>query len=437
MSRVSGSLTTEKTVHQQQLQVAFGVFGPLSEQALLQEQRASIKVFKLMRADPQLSLAIETIEAPIRALDWKIEGANVTEAETMTVIVKSIWNRFIRELLKAVWQGFTVWEKIYELDDTLQLQLKKLKDLDPEHVIINYTPVGDFDGITQKAQGLLSGDNDIALQPDKVFIFSHRPEYGNLAGRSRFLSVKRHWSWKNNVQTEVLIRYLALSVFRSLIGRAPVGRVVDSDEGQTDSLTFMGNLLASIKSGGAVVMPNDVDEEGNPLYTIEMLQDSSQRVAPILDALGYFDNQLMRGMGIPDRVANQEGSTGAFSLVSRMVDMFIAMLNNLKTDIEDQITKHLLQPWHMLNFGIKDPDLRFVFSDLEPDVTEFQREFLSKLVSTPTGQAAVETHVDLREMFDEQGLTLREEDTSLDGQDITLEDLLKRIQDPKKDSDNE
>lgn len=425
MSRVNGSLTTEQTIHQQQLHAVTGFFGSLSEQTLLREQKTSIKVFKLMRADPQLSLAIETIEAPIRTLDWRIEGTNETEVETMTNVFRGLWHKLIRELLKAVWQGFTVWEKIYELDTTLQLQLKKLKDLDPEHVEIQYTEAGNFAGVIQKAKGLLSGDNDIQLPPEKTFIFSHRSEYGNLAGRSRFLNVKRHWSWKNNVQTEVLIRYLALSVFRSLVGRAPIGRTVDSDEGETDSLSFMGKLLASIKSGGAVVMPNDIDEEGNPLYTIEMLQDTTQRVAPILDALAYFDQQLMRGMGIPDRVANQDGSTGTFSLVSKMVDMFIAMLNNLKTDIEEQITDFVLQPWHILNFGVKDPNLHFIFSDIEPDITTFQREFLNRLTSTPTGQAAVEMNIDLRGMFEELGLKLKEETTATGNLDITLEDLLK------------
>lgn len=272
------------------------------------------------------------------------------------------------DMLRAVLEGFRVYERVYMLNDQGQVVYRKLAPRDgsksDQSIVLKRTENGDFNGFHQRVS--YQGDfKDVQVPGWKSFLFTYGKDKNFLYGESAFKPAYFHYDLKHRLY------YLAnLGV---QVGAVPP-KIVTGPE----------DLKGAKKSG----LLREIDKLGVRTtaylpdgYTLEAYKAAEGRIDP-MPLIDHHDTQMARSVLAQFlMLGTTSGSKGgSHALSSDQSDLFIIALKGVMSLIEDHINYYVIPDLIDLNFA--EPHYpTFHFEDITSDVKTLVTNAFSALVT--------------------------------------------------------
>ncbi len=340
----------------------------------LPPQPGTYATYRRMSSHPTLALAKAIVTGPILASTWSYElrrpngqrprraaldgpqsdpldRALHDRAQFIQRQLDPLRTPFLVEALRALEFGWRPFEKVFALQSN-RVTLQNLKPLLPDFTFIQVDPHGHFAGLVQM---------DVALPPDKSFIYTHDGEAGHLYGRSRHENARHAWhGW---LQLDERTAQLANKVAAIIpMIHYPLGQSRDAAGALRDNGELADIILSGLGSGRGVKLPNlfantedprqSADLAGKSAWVIGFLE--SVHAAPCLqgmtDRQRYYDVQMFRAWLRPERTG-LESRYGSRADAHRHTDTAITDSELLHADVCTQLNRNVVDDLLTLNFG--------------------------------------------------------------------------------------
>ena len=188
----------------------------------LQGLNGVTKYEEMRSGDATVAAALLAMELPIRSTNWKIEpgttNGEVTDAdkEIADFVEKAFFDKmdgsfddFLRQALTMLTFGFSVFEKVYKVEDG-KIYIKKVAQRLQKSIYERKQEDG-TPGITQQLNNS-EKPMYISIPAEKLVIFTNRKEGSNPEGRSVLRSAYKHWYYKDNLYSFDGVKHERLSV---------------------------------------------------------------------------------------------------------------------------------------------------------------------------------------------------------------------------------
>ena len=325
-----------------------------------------------MRRDPHVRLAMAIKLAPYSVVKLTIKGDRKV-AEFMAKMIRRFWMKAIPKITRAFWYTRSGGEIVYTQQQG-QYEFWNYLDVYPADISIlvkreNNQPVGisvkPSTGVNDpnSAPGTGFGtatnqDSEVTIQPTRLFfpkgfLYLHNREFNALSGQSEFEAAYEPWLEKTDAQGAKHSRKLWFykSAFSGGILLHPPGSYIDEDNQEVPYALLARQALETSLNGAVWTFEQKYD----PITKQPMWQFIEPKMNPgggeILSYVDSLDNEIMRGIGIPDDVVKQVGGTGSYAGRSiPLMAFFIAQrttLNNLFNVCDEQVFRPLCRA----NFG--------------------------------------------------------------------------------------
>ena len=354
-----------------------------------------IETYRGMKLDSQISAGLNCMVLATIGNGWEFNFKDENDTEQVDFVRRayaginqmpgkrgSLFEVF-REVLSALWAGFSVTEKVWKQDSNGKWVISRYKVLPPETVEFKV----DKQGRLSKSSAVVQNPNarnSVILPARKVNVFTINGDYGNPYGTSILKPVHRTWYVK-----DWLLKFH--SMFLENMG-SPFW------VGKTNRDTAdMNAALQDAKQSAVITLG-----EGEDVSILETTQSGQA----FLDAIRYHDGQIMRGMLVPSLLTGQDETYGSRALSEVQFEMFkLSRIGALQTQLQSWIN-HDIREMIQLNFGKQEsyPELSFR-SWSRADMTKMSRmigDLITARVVTPD------------ESWIRQFLELPERDPSLD-----------------------
>lgn len=369
-------------------------------------RQATLQVYRRMRLDPNLRLALALIKAPIYGLKWRIECEDEDAREDLRAIVDRLWRGMVRTALSAVEFGFSPHEKIWALDAEGRPTLEQLNDLQPwlTEVLVDKATAR-FAGLRYRPAGAFSTVGEVVIPAEKCFVFTHGKEYGSLYGGSRLEAAHEPWDSGGEARRS-LNGYLYRKGDPPLKVRAPAETRHNADGTEIDCMEEAENNALALSGGGVAVFPAENDDEGRPLWDAEYM-DVPERGDEFLKALDYHDSRAFRACLVPEAVATH-GDVGAYAAIKQYTETFLTLEDQLAQDLIEQLDLYVVQP--LATYRHSGVTAHLVVEPLVSNLSERYSEFVGELLKNQLTAPMVAEAVDLIEVIDGAGLPVQNDD---------------------------
>ena len=323
---------------------------------------------KMSRSDAQVKAVLLMLSLPIRATQWFIRPKDSSKkAQKIADFVEESlfgeygvglqlgFDEFIKNVTTMFQFGHSIFEKVFEVKKG-QIKWKKFA-VRPQSTVydIYYDAVGDVTGIDQYL--VKSNWETVFIPVEKMLIFSHDMQQGNIRGTSVLRAAYKHWKIK-----DFLYKIVNVGVERNLVG-TPV-LILPENYTQEDK-ELADEIVTTLRSHeyGGVRLP----------FGFELQMFEGKRT--LTDVQPYIDHQdqaiaksiLAQFMNL----GSGGSSSGSFALSSDQSQMFLMMLDSAAKNICNIINTHAIPELVGYNFS----------SDLFPTLA-FKPMNSTKLVNT-------------------------------------------------------
>jgi hypothetical protein len=224
----------------------------------------------------------------------------------------------------------------------------------------------DWDPDRQKLRGmwqLLPGESQTRYMPaQKCLLFRTQADKGNPEGRSCLRNAYRPWYFKSRIED-----IEAIGIERDLAG-LPVMWVplqllaADATMEERAALDVFKEIVSNIKRNEqeGVIMPLVLDEHGNKLYDLQLLNSGGAREFDTDKIIMRYNLAIMMSM-LADFLSLGHDKVGTQALGSSKIDLFAAALEAWVDMIADQFNTHAIPRLLRIN-GMdetKSPKLTF------------------------------------------------------------------------------
>lgn len=286
-------------------------------------------------------------------------------------MIRRFWMKAIPKITRAFWYTRSGGEVVYRLSEGQQ-EFWDYKDVYPSDISIlcrgrvpvgiNVKPQNSSDdpsvGVATSMYnvGGYSGEPEakpISLFFPKGFLYLHNREFNSLQGQSEFESAYEAWTEKSDTQGAKHSRKLWFykNAFSGGILFHPPGSFRNEQNQEIPFQALARQALETSLNGSVWTFEQSFDPvSGQPLwsYVEPKMQPGGEK---ILEYVRHLDNEIMRGLGIPDDVVQQISGTGSYAGRSiPLMAFFIAQratLTNLFTICDEQVFRPLCRA----NFG--------------------------------------------------------------------------------------
>jgi hypothetical protein len=176
-------------------------------------QKKGWSVYREMLTDDQVKTCLAFKKVLVTGRSYDLKPADESDdAKKQAAFVEENFcridiKRVLKEATSAFEFGFALAEQVFardtwDEDGKQYVFLRKLAHRDPKDIQLKIDYHGNFLGARQwgiyqpQAQ---AGVNGIELEPDKVWLYSHEPRFGNLYGTSDLRAAYRSWFAKKFV----------------------------------------------------------------------------------------------------------------------------------------------------------------------------------------------------------------------------------------------
>jgi hypothetical protein len=369
-------------------------------------------ILKLMREDPQLSLGLGAVKSVFFGIDYRLGGGDKrARAFAQKTIREARWfDWLVKSILNAIDFGFQAHEILWALEpvtfdedgpggvspETINeaYVVEGFLDVDPEHV----------SGIAldeKRRLAALSVFADVAsagvlpsagiglgapIPGEKVLHAVHELEWGNHWGNAVLKRAYLPTLWANHLYVWHM-RYMEGKANPPYVGHAPPDNSWDEDkslDGQVskNNLDILAAAGMALRGGGFASLPSVLDEKGNQLWSIEVLEDGG-RTDQFVTSINHMQALKLRSIFLPERAATQDTATGSFAMADAHVDMFLAILEGIKRHTVLETLNTLTERVVRANFGRATSMPRWEASDLGRQKQKLLEELVKQSLEVP------------------------------------------------------
>lgn len=305
------------------------------------EAREIAELVTRMREDDQVIFAELTLKACIKRIDVFI----TTESEDPRAVahadkLQALWERSLDDFLEAIAYGRSAFEKLYCYDANHNLRLPSCLEYLPFSLTKMELAEGRFNGIV-----VGKGDNKVTLTADESVWVAIDSDALNPHGRSRFLGAPyKVWQKRQKVVGAGGLEEKFLQRFALRGGVAHVEpTVTDEQTGmQIDNLAATGEAYQSLMSGGLMILPNTILDDGK--YANDVTESpSALDPTPITNTVDKIDIRVLRAFGIPEKTVIDNGA-GSWDLVSLQMLILWAVCEGLLGQMVDAFQEQVIDP---------------------------------------------------------------------------------------------
>lgn len=288
------------------------------------------------------------LKAPLYTLEWVVKCKNNEVAKFIDKTLKAFWKPHLPKVLRAMEYGYSGGEMIFELKDN-KVCFKALKEFHPRDLRV-LTIGHEFVGFRVKniqSQGM----GQVDLFPPKGMWFAVNREFGGWYGRSYLINIWDSWFEKRSKDGAIDIRRLWFykNAFHGGIIRHPHKDYVMPDGTVYSAREMAREQGEKLKTGGVIAFPSTKDERGNYQWdwTPPSILGNAQEIREYPKDL---DNEISRGMGIPDSVLTDSPGSGSYAGRKVPERAFYVGLEQIVAELMLGLRIQLLDPLIKLNF---------------------------------------------------------------------------------------
>ena len=337
----------------------------------LQGREGCLTYEQMRKSDAQVFAILLACELPIRSTKWFIEaGVNSSgkidnKSQEVADFIKynlfeALENTFddlLREILTMLPFGYSVFEKVYGLDQNSQVILKKLgyrkqstiykwQTDDRQPGLVQLVP-GNTDDATESSKK----NANISIPMQKLLLFSFRKEGKNYEWASILRSAYKHWYIKDKLYKFDAIRHERQSVGIPIIYLPKNSTPEDKLEAQR----IVRNIRSTEQTG--IVMPGPKDEG----WLFEFADSRANSGTDLFESIKHHNREISKNV-LAQFLELGDTQSGSRALGESQWDLFLLSLEAIAKQIADTINKHLIQEMVDLNYDIWEysyPQLKF------------------------------------------------------------------------------
>lgn len=258
-------------------------------------------------------------------------------------------NLFIDQSLIAIYEGFALFEKVYELRDG-KLVLKRLAHRDSTTLTLIRDEVGGFGGAKQRTTDIDGAAQEVIIPAYKCFLFTYGKSRNYLYGRSAFKSLYPRYDKKRRLEYLDSVALQADAIKPKVLKRTVDGVVSEQlKKARNKALEVLGRLgkhnsVASIPYGYELDVLNT--EGRDPHQSIERQNSEMARA--------------FHASVILTATQGSASNVGSYSLSTNQKDLLQTAITGVMRLLESHINQYLIADLIDLNFAERHyPEFRF------------------------------------------------------------------------------
>lgn len=324
------------------------------------EDRIPFRIYDKMDRDPVIAIGKYFLSALVSILKPKVSHPDEKVEEVVAQLYRDHHNSIVRNSVRtALKYGYAFGEKVWQREDVVVMKdrndeqtqifsgrvasLKKIKFLDPSNHFEFWKDKDDeLSKIVQQ-----QAHRRVTVKRNKIYWFIMDREFSSIFGTSRYKNIYLDW-YQATIDHQYMVRQLQRSGSPHLEGRYPRGTDVMPNGQQIPRKNIMMKYAKALTSTGSVNFPNDRDESGNYLWTLEYKEPKNTSIQPHLDFQKFSSQRKLMGLGILSAILLDGGN---FSEVDAKVDLMVLMIEDVVDQIEMTIKKDIIEYLTAYNFG--------------------------------------------------------------------------------------
>lgn len=395
---------------------------------------------QMRKSDAQVFATLLACELPIRSTKWFIQPGTNAEGEiddtckeiadfvqyNLFEALENTFDDLLREILTMLPFGFSVFEKIYGLDQNGQVVLKKLGyrkqstiykwQTDSGHPGIVQLVPGNTDDATEASEK----NSNISIPIEKLVIFSFRKEGKNYEGASILRSAYKHWYIKDKLYKFDAVRHERQSVGIPIIYLPKSASAADKLEAQR----IVRNVRSTEQTG--IVMPGPKDDG----WLFEFADTKGSSGTDLFESIKHHNREISKNV-LAQFLELGDTASGSRALSESQGDLFLLSLGAIAKQIADTFNKDLIQELVNLNYDVGEssyPLLKF-----EKLGAVDYTALVGNIVSLTSG-GLLETDEELEDYIRESlGLPAKAIDETLEEDEAELDSLESETMEMEKD----
>lgn len=256
---------------------------------------------------------------------------------------------FIDQSLIAIYEGFALFEKVYELRDG-KLVLKRLAHRDSTTLTLIRDEVGGFGGAKQRTTDATGAFQEVTIPAYKSFLFTYGKNRNYLYGRSAFKSLYPRYDKKRRLEYLDSVALQADAIKPKVLKRTVDGVVSEQlKKARNKALEVLGRLgkhnsVASIPYGYDLDVLNT--EGRDPHQSIERQNSEMARA--------------FHASVILTATQGSASNVGSYSLSTNQKDLLQTAITGVMRLLESHINQYLIADLIDLNFAERHyPEFHF------------------------------------------------------------------------------
>ena len=351
----------------------------------------SYDTIRAMLLDPGIRLNLAMRAAPIYGAEfgwseggqWQ-DGVQCEDAAVGEFIyeeLRKVWAHWLPGILRAQVWGWSAGEVLYRLDKHKRLVIRELCPRHPMDTKLLKRGHERWGILVQRVKD----EGSVALPFPKCWFHAFDAEDGEDYGLSVLFGAYSPWSdkWFNGGALDVRRLFMRKDAYGGVDLSYPEGSTWVDHLGQdVPNRDIARAIVEQLRAGGVTTRPSQRDENGNEMWTLTRATVPANPTH-ILEYPQQLDDEIRRGMGIPDDVISADG-TGSWAGKRVTQASFYASLDNwvvqILADLKEQIFDKLVE----LNFG-KIPEYTIEHKPLAEQAMEQQGEAAQPGAEDPLG----------------------------------------------------
>jgi hypothetical protein len=379
----------------------FSQAGRVEEELLPQlAGRKAIETFRDMRDnDPVVGAILFTIDMLVRQVEWRVdpfdgEGGNDEDVEFLESCMNDMsqsWGDFISEVMSMLVFGFSFHEIVYKprqgpegdpgsrFNDG-KVGWRKLPIRGQES--LDRWEFDDQGGLKAMVQKPAPKFDDITIPIEKGVLFRTTTYKNNPEGRSVLRNAYRPWFYKKRIEN-----IEGVGIERDLAGLPLLGvdpailhkSATDDDKAILAAIENIGKNVRQDKQG-YIIWPNAYDDQGNKMYTFELVSASGGKIYDTSAIIQRYDQRICMTT-LSDFILLGHEKVGSFALASDKTDLFAVAISTYLDIIEDTMNRFAVPRLFEVNGGNLEALPEIKHGDIEaPNLAELGA-YISSLVS--------------------------------------------------------
>lgn len=357
----------------------------------------AIQVYdRMRRSDGQVKAALLACTLPLRVATWEIKPASdsVQDVEVAEYVANNLfndmtitWDDFLRHVMLMLPFGFSVFEKVWELQDG-KYKWRKLAPRLPK--TIQRWWMDEEGGLTGVQQWIWKIDKEsqagtfrqIDIPIEKLLVFTHEREGSNYQGISLLRAAYKHWYYKDQ-----LYRIDGIAAERHGVGLAVFTYPRNATTSQKDDVSAVGERLHAHERA-YVALPDNIgfDLKG----VVGQLHD-------IKGSIEHHDLQIVRSI-LAQFINLGSAEVGSYALSQDQSGFFLMGLRAIGMNIRETVNRFAIKQLVDYNWTVnKYPQL--VVSGLDRIDVEKLSKAVAELVTAGVIMPDTQMDEELRRML--------------------------------------